>query len=208
MKCITLVFDDGPHDPICEMADKIKKFGWRSGFAVIGQNINDETLPMLRYVIDNGFQLVSHGQKHLHMEKIPTREEIEEEIYLPIKTIKEKLNYQMTMTRLPYLSENTGALQVAKDLGLPVLGWGMENGHDWDPSVTPEMITEAVLDTVCDGAVGCLHVRTNTCKALDVILPELKDRGFCVVTPEELFKRKGITPPVGVPIHNINDFLT
>ena len=94
MKCITLVFDDGPHDPICEMADKIKKFGWRSGFAVIGQNINDETLPMLRYVIDNGFQLVSHGQKHLHMEKIPTREEIEEEIYLPIKTIKEKLNYQ------------------------------------------------------------------------------------------------------------------
>lgn len=207
MKYITLVFDDGPHYPICEIADKIKSFGWSAGFALIGQNINEETIPMLRYVINNGFQLVSHGQEHLHMEKIPTREEIEKEINLPIKTVKEKLDYEMTMTRLPYLSENKAALQVAKELELPVLGWGFENGKDWDPSVTPEMIAKAVLDTVSDGAVGCLHVRENTCKALDIILPELKKRDFCLVTPEELFKQKGITLPVGVPIHNINDFL-
>ena len=207
MKYITLVFDDGPHYPICEIADKIKSFGWSAGFAVIGQNINEETIPMLRYVIDNGFQLVSHGQEHLHMEKIPTREEIEKEINLPIKTVKEKLGYEMTMTRLPYLSENKAALQVAKELELPVLGWGFENGKDWDPSVTPEMIAKAVFDTVSDGAVGCLHVRENTCKALDIILPEFKKMGFCVVTPEELFKQKGVTPPVGVPIHNVFDLL-
>ena len=207
MKYLALVFDDGPYNPICEMADKIKAFGWSAGFAVVGENITERTLPMLRHVIDNGFQLVSHGQQHLHMETIPTREEIEKEIYLPIETVKEKLNYEMTMTRLPYLSKNKAALQVAKELNLPVLGWGIENGKDWDTATTPEAITEAVLGSVCDGAIGCLHVRGNTCKALDVILPELKKRDFCLVTPEELFKQKGITPPVGVPIHNINDFL-
>lgn len=206
MNYLTLVFDDGPHNPICEMADKIKAFGWTAGFAVIGQNISEETLPMLRYVIDNGFQLVSHGQQHLKMWEIETREEIVDEIYLPIKTVKEKLGYEMTMTRLPYLSDNKAALEVAKDLNLPVLGWGIENGKDWDTSVSPETITKAVLDSVCDGAIGCLHVRGNTCKALDVILPELKKRDYCLVTPEELFKIKGVTPPVGVPIHNINDF--
>ena len=207
MNYLALVFDDGPHDPICEMADKIKSFGWSAGFAVIGEGITDETLPMLQYVIDNGFQLVSHGQTHAHMEKLGSREEIENEISLPIKTVKEKLNYQMTMTRLPFLSENTRALAVAKDLNLPVLGWGIQNGSDWDPSVSPETITEAVLTSVCDGAIGCLHVRSSTCKALDVILPELKNRDYCLVTPEELFAKKGITPPVGVPIHNVNDFL-
>ena len=207
MNYLALVFDDGPHDPICKMADKIKSFGWSAGFAVIGQGITEETLPMLRYVIDNGFQIVSHGQRHLHMEKIETREEIEEEIVLPIKTVKEKLGYEITMTRLPYLSENSRALQVAKDLDLPVLGWGIHNGNDWDPAVPPETITEAVLGSVCDGAIGCLHVRTNTCKALDVILPELKNRDYCLITPEELFRQKGVTPPVGVPIHNVNDFL-
>lgn len=207
MKYLALVFDDGPHSPICEIADKIKAYGWSAGFAVIGQNISDETLPMLKYVIDSGFQLVSHGQEHLHMEKIPTREEIESEIYLPIKTVREKLNYEMTMTRLPYLSENVRALEVAKELNLPVLGWGINNACDWDTSVTPEAIAEAVLGSVCDGAIGCLHVRHNTCKALDIILPELKKQDYCLVTPAEMFDKKGITPPVGVPIHNANNFL-
>lgn len=206
MNYLTLVFDDGPHNPMCEIADKIKAYGWSAGFAIIGQNINDETLPMLRYVINNGFQLVSHGQEHLHMEKIPTREEMINEIYLPIKTVKEKLNYEMTMTRLPYLSENSRALDAAKDLNLPVLGWGIHNASDWDTSVSPEAIAEAVLNSVCDGAIGCLHVRWNTCKALDTILPELKKRDYCLVTPEEHFKIRGITPPAGVPIHNVINF--
>ena len=81
MNYLALVFDDGPQNPICEMADKMMSFGWRAGFAVIGQLIDEKTLPMLQYVIDNGFQIVSHGQQHLHMEKIPTREKMEEEIY-------------------------------------------------------------------------------------------------------------------------------
>ena len=208
MNYLSLVFDDGPHRPICEIADKIKSYGWSAGFAVIGGNISEETLPMLKYVIDNGFQLVSHGQTHAHMEKLPSREAMIEEIYVPIKSVKEKLNYEMKMTRLPFLSENSEALKAAKELNLPVLGWGIHNGKDWDPAVSPETITEAVLTSVCDGAIGCLHVRENTCKALDVILPELKKRDFCLVTPEEMFVKKGITPPVGVPIHNVNDFLT
>lgn len=207
MNYLSLVFDDGPHRPICEIADKIKSFGWSAGFAVIGGNINEETLPMLRYVIDNGFQLVSHGQTHAHMEKLPSREAMKEEILVPIKNVKEKLNYEMTMTRLPFLSENSEALLAAKELGLPVLGYGIHNASDWDTSVSPEKITEAVLTSVCDGAIGCLHVRDNTCKALDVILPELKEMDYCLLTPEELFKQKGFTPPVGVPIHNVNYFL-
>ncbi len=207
MNYLTLVFDDGPHEPICQIADKIKNFGWSAGFAVIGRNISDETLPMLRYVIDNGFQLVSHGQQHTYMEDFPTKEAKANEIYTPVKTVKEKLNYDMTMVRMPYLSEDPESLEAAKDLGLPVLGWGIHNGKDWDPAVSPEAIAEAVLGSVCDGAVGCMHVRWNTCAALDVILPELKKRDYRLVTPDELFKQKGVTPPLGVPIRNVNEFL-
>ena len=206
MNYLSLVFDDGPHNPMCEMVDKIRSFGWSAGFAVIGGSINEETLPMLKYAIDNGFQLVSHGQTHAHMEKLPSREAMKEEIYIPIKNVKEKLNYEMTMTRLPFLSENSEALLAAKELNLPVLGYGIHNASDWDSSVVPEAITEAVLGSVCDGAIGCLHVRGNTGKALDGILPELKKRDYRLVTPEELFKIKGITPPAGVPIHNVNNF--
>ena len=120
--------------------------------------------------------------------------------------MKEKLNYEMTMTRLPYLSENSRALQVAKDLNLPVLGWGTHNACDCDTSVAPEAIAEAVLNSACDGAIGCLHVRHNTCKALDIILPELKSRDYCLVTPEEHFNIRGVPSPAGVPIHNVINF--
>ena len=60
---MSFVFDDGPSYPICEIADKIKSYGWSAGFAVIGRKINKDTLPMLRYVTESGFQLVSHGQQ-------------------------------------------------------------------------------------------------------------------------------------------------
>ena len=207
MNYLTLVFDDGPHEPICQIADKLRAYGWSAGFAVIGRNIGDETLPMLRYVIDNGFQLVSHGQAHTYMEDFPSREAKAQEIYTPVKTVKEKLGYEMTMVRMPYLSEDPESLQVAAELHLPVLSWGIHNASDWNEAVTPEAIAEAVLGSVADGAVGCLHVRWNTCKALDIILPELKKRDYCLVTPDDLFRQKDITPPLGVPIRNVNDFL-
>ena len=135
MNYLTLVFDDGPHEPICQIADKIKSYGWSAGFAVIGRNIREETLPMLRYVIDNGFQLVSHGQAHTYMEDFPTKEAKAQEIYTPVLTVKEKLGYEMTMVRMPYLSEDPESLQVAAQLHLPVLSWGIHNASDWNEAV-------------------------------------------------------------------------
>lgn len=208
MKYLSLVFDDGPSYNICRIADKINAYGWSAGFAVIGRKITDETVPMLKYVTERGCSLVSHGQEHLHTERLSSREEIAEELLQPVRTVEEKLNYKITMARLPFLSQSSEVLRVAKDLMLPLLGQGIDSGDDWDIRSTPDKISNAVLGSVCDGAVGCLHTLENTCTALDIILPELKSRGFRLVAPDELFRKKGITPPLGIQINNINDFLT
>ena len=92
MKYLSLVFDDGPSRLMCEMADKIAAYGWHAAFAVIGRKITEETLPMLQYVIDNGFQLVSHGQQHVHIEKLSSRAEMIEELARPIHTVEENLH--------------------------------------------------------------------------------------------------------------------
>ena len=207
MKYLSLVFDDGPSQTMCEIADRIKAYGWSAGFAIIGRRINEESLPLLKYVIEKGFQIVSHGQQHIHTENLSSKEEILEELSLPIKTVRTKLNYEMTMARLPFLSESAEVLQVAKELELPLLGYGLNGGDDWNPEAKSDKIAEAVLGSVSDGAIGCLHVLEHTYDALGEILPELKDRGFCLVTPEELFKKKGITPPLGIQINNVNDYL-
>ena len=101
MKCLSLVFDDGPSYPIREIADKIKSYGWSAGFAVMGRKINSETVDMLKYVIDGGFQIVTHGQNHVRTEKLPTTRKMAEELITPIETVRQMTGYEITMARLP-----------------------------------------------------------------------------------------------------------
>lgn len=148
---------------------------------------------MLRYVIDLGFQLVSHGQEHTHMDALPSREALIEELEHPVRTDEEKLGYRITMARTPFLTTNEDICSVAEELRLPLLGWGMNDGRDWHEATTADTVIRSITGSFRDGAIGGLHVREQTCLALDNILPKLKEEGYTLVTPEELFAIKGIT---------------
>lgn len=203
-KYITIAFDDGPREPLIQMVDKFKKFGMKAAFAVVGKNINDQTEYMLKYAIDNGFQLISHSQTHCNLTTLETKEEIKRELLAPIEEVERRLGYKMTMARFPYNQGNDMAFEVAKELGLPLMCSGINNGADWNPETTVEHITNSVLNTVSDGVIATMHVTKNTCLALDVILPTLIKMGYQVVTPEELFRIKGISDiPLGENLNNI-----
>lgn len=202
---ITFIFDDGPREPMCAMVDKIASFGWSAGFAVVGNKICDETQPQLEYAVNKGFELVAHGQTHVSLASLQSKEEIVEEFIRPIIDIKSRMGYDVKTARLPYISYNDLVLETACELKLPLMGSGINGGQDWLPESTVEAITESVLGSVVDGAIACMHVTQNTCKALDVILPELKARNYELVAPTELFKIKNISPiPLGVNISNVN----
>lgn len=206
-KFITVVFDDGPREPMCEIIDKFVKHGFKAGFALLGHNITDETEYMLHYAVDNGFQLVCHTQTHPHLETL-VREKIFSELATPINEVQKRIGYNMTMARFPHNTYNDTVLEVSQELKLGLLGYGMHCGNDWLDTSTPEQIASQTVNTACDGAIACMHVKENTCKALDSILPELKARGYSLVIPKELFEIKGVKNiPLGVYINNINDIL-
>lgn len=190
-KYLAIAFDDGPAEPMCQMVDKIAAYGWKAAFAIVGNRIDESTLPMLCYALDRGFQLVSHGQEHKTMGKAQTEQEVREEMLTPVKTVEQKLGYRITMGRFAGLSGNALAFRVMTEENMPMLGQGIVCGRDWEETSSPESIAQAVLSTAVDGAIGTLHVRKNTCLALDIILPELKRRNFTLVTPEELFHIRG-----------------
>lgn len=191
-KFLAIAFDDGPLEPMCQMVDKIAAFGWKAAFAVVGKEINTQTVPMLQYALDHGFQLVSHGQEHRALRDAKTEQEVREEMLTPVKTVEKLLGYRMTMGRFAGLSGNELAFRVMTEEKMPMLGQGIVCGRDWEETSSPESIARAVLGTAVDGAIGTLHVRKNTCLALDIILPELKRRNFTLVTPEELFRIRGV----------------
>lgn len=207
-KYMTFVFDDGPNELLYVMVDKFKSYGFKAAFAIIGHSVNDETEDMLKYAVCNGFELVSHSYSHIHLEKLEKRQEIIYELTEPIREVEKRIGYKITMARLPFISYNDEVLEITERLKLPLLGCGLDGGRDWANDTTPEIIAKAILSTACDGGVACLHVRKMTLEALDVILPELKKRGYVLTTPKELFEIKGIKNiPLGVNIDNVNDFL-
>lgn len=205
-KYMTVVFDDGPLPFMCEMVDLFNQYDFKAGFAVMGDRINDDTEYMLKYAIDNGFQLVGHSQTHPHLETL-TKQQIIDEMTVPVADVKNRLGYDMkNVARLPNLCLDDAVLQICKELKLILLGHGMQCGRDWTPDAAAETIAKETVETACDGAVACMHVREHTYKALITILPELKKLGFKLVTPDELFKIKGKTDiPFGMHIHNVND---
>lgn len=205
-KYMTIVFDDGPLPFMCEMVDLFNEYGFKAGFAVMGSRINDDTEYMLKHAIDNGFQLVGHSYSHPHLETL-TKQQVIDEMTVTVNDIKNRLDYDMkNWARLPNICRDESVLQTCKELNLILLGHGMQCGHDWTPDAEAQTIANETLETACDGAVACMHVREQTYKALKTILPELKKRGFKLVNPDELFKIKGKTNiPFGVHIHNVND---
>lgn len=205
-KYMTIVFDDGPLPFLCEIVDLFKQYDFKAGFAVMGARITDDSEYMLKYAADNGFQLVGHSHAHPRLETV-THEQVIKEMTEPVADVKNRIGYDMkNWARLPNLCRDEQVLKICKDLNLILLGHGMKCGHDWTPDANAEEITQETLDTACDGAIACMHVREQTYLALKTILPELKKRGFKLVNPDELFKIKCKTEiPVGVHIHNVND---
>ena len=205
-KYLTIVFDDGPLPFMCEIVDLFNQYGFKAGFAVMGDRINNDTEYMLKYAIDNGFQLVGHSQTHPRLETV-TKQQVIDEMTVPVTAVKNRLGYDMkNWARLPNLCRDENVLQTCKELNLILLGHGMLCGSDWRNDTTAEIIAKQTLETACDGAVACMHVKEHTYNALKTILPELKNQGYQLVNPDELFEIKGKNNiPTGVHIHNVND---
>ena len=205
-KYISIVLDDGPLPFMCEIVDLFNQYNFKAGFAVMGERVTDDTEYMLKYAVDNGFQLVGHSHTHRKLETL-SNEEIIKEMTQPIMDIKNLIGYDMkNIARLPCHCPDERVLKICKDLNLILIGYDMDCGSDWLPDATPQNIINKTLETAHDGAFACMHVREHTYEALKTILPELKNRGFQLVTPDELFKKKGKTNlPYGEHIHNINN---
>ncbi len=192
-KYASIVFDDGPREPMREMIDKFIENNQRCGFALIGSFICDQTEAVLRYAVENGFELVSHGQYHKDLNTL-SKDEIYTELFTQIDEIYRRLGYKITTARAPFLHANETVLEVCKENNLPLLGQGITVAHDWEATVTSDEISTSFCKNICDGAIVTLHVMPHTLNALDDIFEFCKAEGFELVTPSQLFKVKNINP--------------
>ena len=189
-KLIALTFDDGPSDTTTgHVLDVLERHGIVGTLFLIGDNITDERIPIIKRTLSLGCEIENHSKTHSDMRTL-TRDEIISEISCTTDRIIEVTGRAPEFFRPPYIYYNDTMFD-AIDLTF-ICGLGCE---DWEAETTAEHRAEKTIAQAEDGAVILLHDfedNEKTVEALETIIPALKDKGYEFVTVSEMFRQKGV----------------
>lgn len=189
-KMVALTFDDGPNtSTTLEVLDILERYGIKATFFLIGNQINETTIPVIEREARMGCEIENHSMTHTFMDKLE-KEVIMQEISETSALIKRITGREPQFFRPPYIVTNDLMYDV---IDMPfICGQGAE---DWVPEVSAAERASRVLEQTEDGSIVLLHDlegNDETVAALDIIIPELQKRGFDFVTVSQLFTQKNI----------------
>lgn len=198
---VALSFDDGPNNTITpKMLDILEEHGVPASFFVIGKYINDSSAEQMKRAVSLGCEIQNHSYTHSFMTQLSI-DSFKDEIKLSDELIEKYVGTRPVFFRPPYIDHNQ-SMHAAIDHTF-ISGVGCQ---DWEANRTAQMRYDDLMGKVQDGDILLLHDfegNVNTVEALKMIIPELKKRGYTMVTVSELFKRKGVTPKDGYIYTNV-----
>lgn len=183
---IALTFDDGPNpDYTQRILNTLTANYSHATFFVVGPNAENYT-ETLKAISLAGCEIGNHTYNHKDLTTL-TSTEVEEQIEKVNRTVKKATGENTTVIRPPYGAFNDDVLA---QLNEPVILWDLDT-EDWD-SRNAQKVIEKVLDTVKDGDIVLMHdIYDSTAEAVEILVPNLKERGYQIVSVSELAKYKG-----------------
>jgi polysaccharide deacetylase family sporulation protein PdaB len=202
-KKIAFTFDDGPSPETTEpILDLLKINNAKATFFVIGKRA-DQYPDLIKREIAEGHELANHTYNHLYIKTNIKTETIQDEIVRTEQSLEHLTGTKPLLFRPPGGYYNEKMIQVAKKLGYTTVMWSWhQDTNDWrSPGVG--RIVNKVLNNVRNGDIVLFHDytpgSTQTVQALEIIIPELIERGYQIVTVSELIKNK---KEQSIPIHH------
>ncbi len=184
---IALTFDDGPHAKnTMRILDALEKVGGRATFFVLGELIDGKS-DVLKRASDMGCEIGNHSFDHSNFTKI-SADKMKEQLSKTSNLVKAATGKGTTLTRIPYGSVNDTIRSV---VGTPMIGWSLDT-RDWE-SRNADKVVDKVLKDVKDGDIIIMHdIYSSTADAVERIIPELRKKGYQLVTVSELMEARGI----------------
>ena len=189
MARVALTFDDGPSAHTEAIADLIAGHSGAGTFFVLGDKIPGHEA-LLRRMVAAGHELGNHTFSHPRCSTIG-EDALRDELARAQAAITEASGQAPVLVRPPYGDDPERVATVGAGLGLACVLWDVDP-IDWRERKV-DRIVRRVLDGVYDGAIVDFHDgwpshhtgirdRTPTTDALREILPELRRRGYELVT--------------------------
>jgi len=178
---LALTFDDGPSEKYTpEILDVLKENYSLGTFFVLGTEV-EKNKELLNRMIKEGNQIGNHTYNHKNL-TILSDEELSNELDRTQNIIIKSGDYTPSIMRPPYGYVNDG---LRKKLYMSVVLWTLDT-RDWENRNT-EIICNNILENVEDGDIILMHdIYESTAEAVKIIVPELKSRGYQLVTVDEL----------------------
>ena len=189
---VALSFDDGPNnDTTPEVLDILEEHKVPASFFVIGQNINESTAKQMTRAISLGCEIQNHSLTHTFMTQL-SPEQIADEVRRTDELIEQYTGIRPWLFRPPYIDHNESMHQTIGHTFICGVGC-----LDWEAERSAQQRFDDLMSQVKDGDIILLHDfsgNVNTVEALKMIIPELKKRGYALVTVSQLYEMKGIKP--------------
>lgn len=184
---IALTFDDGPNYNTSKIIDLLNKYNVKATFFLLGKNVydNQDIVKKMDYY---GMEIGNHTYSHKLLVNL-SKEQIEGEFSKTDDLIFSIIGKYPTLTRPSYGSTSS---KIRSSVDTPIIIWDIDT-MDWKYH-NSNRIYNKVIDQVSDGDIILMHdIYSATYNSLELIIPELLEKGYQLVTVSELFYYKGIT---------------
>lgn len=195
---IALTFDDGPKEGVTDIIlDELKKNNAHATFFVVGKSA--EQFPdLLKREVAEGHEIGNHTYSHPTTLTHLSPTDIEQQIENNAKIIESVIGSRPAIVRVPGGSANKKVISAIE--AYPIIHWSVDT-RDWQTHSAPATKRE-VNQSSGDGDIVLMHdIRPSTAEAIKTIIPELKSKGFELVTVSEMFRLKNINLEKGVVYH-------
>jgi len=206
-RIIALTFDDGPNEPYTtQLLDILSAHRVAATFFLVGKCL--ELAPAVgRRIVSEGHSVGNHSYSHSFRHYF-TQPSFRNEVERTQRVVVEVLNVRPTLFRPPWLFRQPWLLATLKRTGLtPVSGEFGDELEPFQPSAA--RIVRRALSKVEPGAILIFHDgvearggdRSQTVRAIDLLIPELRSRGYSFATVEDLLRitneeRAGMADPL------------
>ncbi len=147
-----------------------------------------ENPEVVQRIKKDGHELASHGYRHINYSTL-SKSEIKEEVMKAHKNINEVAGVNANLIRTPNGDYNDHVIEAIHEINYEAIQWSVDS-LDWMNPGTATII-ERVKKKVHPGAIILMHA-SDTCKqttdALPVVIENLKEQGYELVTVSTLLK--------------------
>lgn len=186
---VALTFDDGPSNTYTnQILDVLEQYNAKATFFVLGNRVGSYPKTLQR-AYSLGCEIGSHTYNHKNLTKLSI-EDIKWQVTQTSQSVEAILSTTPKLVRPPYGSFND---IVKQNVNSPIILWSIDT-LDWKTR-NKDSVVKAVLNKVQDGDIILMHdIYQSSADAAAVIIPELIERGYQLVTVSELgeYRRGGL----------------